>query len=109
MRKASVSVLFLALVISPGIFATGNAEAGKDVFMKRCAACHAEDGSGKENIAKMMKVAIPPLASKDVQALSDDEIGKVITAGKNKMKPMKDLSSADVPNLIAFIRNLAKK
>ena len=35
MRKASASVLFLALVISPAIFATGNAEAGKDVFMKR--------------------------------------------------------------------------
>jgi len=109
MRKAVVAALFLALITSPGVFAAGNAAAGKAVYAKRCEACHAEDGNGKEAVAKMMNTTIPPLPSKDVQALSDDQIGKVITAGKDKMKPVTGLSGADVANLVAFIRSLAKK
>jgi mono/diheme cytochrome c family protein len=109
MRKAGVTALLLALITSPSIYAAGNAAAGKEVYMKRCAACHAEDGNGKEAVAKMMNTTIPPLPSKDVQALSDEAIGKVINGGKDKMKPVAGLSAAEVTNLIAFIRSLAKK
>ena len=109
MRKTIVTALFMAMTTSPAIFAAGNADAGKAIYMKRCVACHAEDGNGKEAIAKMMKTTISPLPSKEVQALSDDELHKVITEGKGKMKPIKDLSATDVTNLVAFIRSLAKK
>jgi mono/diheme cytochrome c family protein len=109
MRKAGIAALFLALVASSGVFAAGNATAGKEVFLKRCAACHADDGNGKKAVADMMKVTIPPLPSKDVQALSDDQIGKVITAGKDKMKPVAGMSAAEVANVVAFIRTFAKK
>ena len=109
MKKTGFVAPFLVLLVAPGVFATGNADAGKAVFVKRCAACHAEDGNGKEAVAKMMKATITPLPSKEVQALSDDEISKVITAGKDKMKPVKDLNATDVANIIAFVRSLAKK
>jgi mono/diheme cytochrome c family protein len=109
MKKTGIGTAVLALMVAPSMFAAGSADEGKVTFMKRCAACHAEDGNGKEAVAKMMNTTIPPLPSKEVQALSDDEIRKVITEGKEKMKPVKDLSAADVTNLIAFIRSLAKK
>ncbi|HVA94286.1 MAG TPA: cytochrome c [Candidatus Dormibacteraeota bacterium] len=109
MKNTLLLAAALALTISPSVFAAGNAEAGKTVYMKRCVACHAPDGNGKEAVAKMMKATIPPLPSKDVQALSDAAMRKVITDGKGKMKPVKNLSASDTENLIAFVRSLAKK
>ncbi len=104
----AVLVIFSA---APTAFGQGkaNAVAGKDVFTKHCAGCHGKDGSGNDALAKMLKTTIPALGSKDVQALSDAEISKVITDGKGKMQPQKDLSGADVANVVAFIRSLAQK
>jgi mono/diheme cytochrome c family protein len=109
MKKTGMAALVLGMITAPSVFAAGNAAAGKEVFLKRCAPCHGEDGNGKEAIAKMMNATIPPLSSKEVQALSDDQISKVITAGKDKMKPVTGLSAAEVTNLVAFVRSLAKK
>jgi len=110
MKRASCVALFLAFVVSPAVFANGaaDASAGKDVFAKHCVACHGADGKGNDTVAKMMKVTIPPMASKEVQGLSDADLSKVITEGKGKMPPMKTLSSADVANVVAFIRELGK-
>jgi mono/diheme cytochrome c family protein len=110
MKKTGMAVLLLGFVVSSyGVAAAaGNAEEGKAVFLKHCASCHGTDGLGKEAVAKMMKTTIPPLPSKQVQALSDDDLKKSITEGKGKMKPLKDASATDVTNLVAFIRSLAK-
>ena len=86
----------------------GDAAAGKAAFTKSCAACHGADGAPKEAVAKMLKVEIPHLGSKDVQAKSDADLKKVITDGYEKMKPVKNLSDKDVGNLIAFVRTLKK-
>ncbi len=109
MKNTMLLASLLALMISPGVFAAGNADAGKAVYMKRCVSCHAADGNGKEKVAKMMKTTIPPLPSKEVQALSDQEMHKAIISGKGKMKPVKNLSAEDTENVIAFVRSLAKK
>ncbi len=111
MKKISCVVLFLAFAVSPAAFANGaaDASAGKDVFSKHCVSCHGADGKGNDAVAKMMKVPIPPLGSKEVQALSDADLGKVITEGKGKMPAMKSLSGDEVANVVAFIRSLAKK
>lgn len=111
MKKIISLALFLTFTVSPAVFANGaaDASAGKDVFAKHCVACHGADGKGNDAVAKMMKVTIPPLGSKEVQALSDAEISKVITEGKGKMPAVKTLSSADVTNVVAFIRSLAQK
>ena len=111
MKRAHIAALLLGCAVSfCGVAsAAGNASAGKEVFLKHCAACHGPDGMGKEAVAKMMKTTIPPLPSKEVQALSDAEITKVITEGKGKMKPLKDAKASEVANLVAFVRSLAKK
>jgi mono/diheme cytochrome c family protein len=109
--KGLYVVSALMLVIAPAAVAApgGSADEGKEIFAKKCVMCHGKDASGDTPVAKALKVTIPPLGSKEVQALSDAEIQKVITEGKGKMKPVQDLSKGDLANLVAFIRGLAKK
>ncbi len=112
MTKANIVVALIGLAAS-GAWAAppaeGNAKAGKAVFEKHCAVCHGPNGEGKEAIAKMYKVAMPPLGSKEVQSKSDADIKKVVSEGYGKMRPVKGLSAAELSNLVAYIRTLAKK
>ncbi|HKZ52222.1 MAG TPA: cytochrome c [Candidatus Acidoferrales bacterium] len=103
-------LMVVVAVVTPLLLAAGgNADAGKAVYDKKCALCHGKEGEGKESIAKMMKVELPHLGSKEVQAKSDEDLKKIITEGKGKMKPVAGLSDTDKNNVIAFVRSLAKK
>jgi cytochrome c5 len=79
---------------------------GKEVYDAKCRACHGAQGQGNPGLAKMMKVEIPALGSKEVQAKSDAELKKVVTEGKGKMKPVVGLSAKQVDDVVAFIRTL---
>lgn len=59
-------------------------------------------------IAKATKLTIPNLGSKEVQELSDEDLQKVMTQGKDKMKPVKGLTETDLANLVAYVRTFAK-
>lgn len=111
MRKVAVLavVLILTVAVSGMAAAKGDVAKGKALYAKRCGTCHGPEGEPKEAVAKMMKVQVPHLGSKEVQAKSDDDLKKVITAGQGKMKAVTGLSDADVADLIAFMRTLAKK
>ena len=95
--------LFLAVSIVPAI--AGPSE-GKEVFDKSCKACHGATGQGNPGMAKMLKVEMRPLGSKEVQAQSDADLKKIITQGKGKMKPVASLSAKQVDDVVAFIRTL---
>ena len=56
----------------------------------------------------MMKVDVPDLKSPAVQGLSEDDMKKVITDGKGKMKPVKTVSGPAVDNVVAYVRTLKK-
>ncbi len=101
--------LLVLLPIAVSFAAGGDAVAGKAIYTKKCASCHGAAGEGKEAIAKMLKVEMRHLGSKAVQAKTDAEHRKIITEGVGKMKPVKELSDKDVADLIAYVRNLAKK
>lgn len=102
-------LVFLLLVSSSTLLANGgNATAGKRVYTKKCATCHGKQGEGKAAIAKMMKVELRPLGSKEVQAKDDAALRKTIVEGVGKMKPVKGLSDADLNNVLAYVRTLKK-
>jgi mono/diheme cytochrome c family protein len=84
----------------------GDAAAGAAVYAKKCATCHGAKGEGKASIAKMLKVELRALGSKEVQAKSDDELRRDIAEGIGKMKPVKGLSDKDLSDLVAFMRTL---
>jgi mono/diheme cytochrome c family protein len=85
-----------------------DAKAGQAVYAKACKSCHGADGAASASMAKMMKVEIKDLKSAEVQAMSDDDIKKVITDGKGKMKPAKTVTGGDADNVVAYIRSLKK-
>jgi mono/diheme cytochrome c family protein len=99
--------LFVIVVVAavPLLAAKGDAAAGKALFAKSCASCHGPDGAGKDAIAKMFKVTMRHLGSKDVQAKTDDTLLKNITEGNGKMKPIK-LTAEEAANVIAHLRTL---
>ena len=86
-----------------------DAAAGKETYTRKCASCHGADGAGKDAIAKMMKVELRHLGSKEVQAKSDADLHKVIVDGGGKMKPVKDLDAKAVDDVVAFLRTLKQK
>lgn len=106
--------LFLAIVLMILAAAAirgagkGDVQAGKAVFTASCKTCHGVQGEGNPAIAKALKVAIPPLGSKEVQSKSDEELKKTISEGTGKMKPVQGLSGKQVENVITFVRSLAK-
>lgn len=101
-----VAVLGIALALPSA--QKGDSAAGKDVFMKKCKICHGPDGAGNPGVAKALGVTFTPLSSEEIQKKTDAELKKIMTEGKGKMKPVKDLTDADMGNIIAFIRSLKK-
>jgi mono/diheme cytochrome c family protein len=102
----AVAVIAGAMLVTSA--SAADAGAGKDLYLKKCKACHGEDGHGNEGMAKVLKTTITPLESSEVQGKSDADLKAVITQGKGKMKPVSGLSDADVANVIAFVRTLKK-
>jgi mono/diheme cytochrome c family protein len=110
MKKAifalSVTVIFLA---GRSLFAAGDAAAGKEAYMKKCASCHGPDGLGKDQIAQMMKIKFTPMGAKEVQGKSDADLKKIAIEGTGKMKAVKDVDDKMAEDIVAFLRTFAKK
>ncbi len=111
MKYAFTLGLILAVVVAVPLFSAGkgDAAAGKAVYTKRCATCHGAAGEGKEAIAKMLKVEMRHLGSKEVQARTDTDLRKVITEGNGKMKPVTGLNEKELADLLAYLRTFTKK
>lgn len=118
MKKLTRRIIHLALstfvagsylaVLAPGVWAKGNAKAGKSLYDGKCAMCHAENGSGDSPMGKGMKV--PDLRSPAVQKQTDLELHNVIAKGK-KMMPQygSQLSKEQINDLVAYLRELGSK
>ena len=104
MRTILIALSFAAAATT---VQAGDATAGKAAYNKSCKSCHGADGTPNPAVAKMMKVEMQDLKSAEVQAMSDDDLKKIITGGKGKMKPMPAAaSSAD--DIVAQIRTWKK-
>jgi mono/diheme cytochrome c family protein len=97
----------LVVLCATAAFAA-NAKAGQAIFDKSCKSCHGADGTPNAAVAKMMKVDMKDLKSTEVQSLSDDDMKKIITEGKDKMKPVKTVSGSAVDDVIGYVRSLKK-
>jgi mono/diheme cytochrome c family protein len=105
---ATISIIAM-LSWATAAFAAGNAAAGKEVFSKKCASCHGAAGEGKESVAKMLKVEIHHLGSKEVQAKSDVDLKKIILEGTGKMKPAAGVDAKSADDVVAYLRTLKAK
>jgi mono/diheme cytochrome c family protein len=89
-------------------YAAGDAAAGKETYSKKCASCHGTAGEGKENLAKMLKVELRPLGSKEVQGQSDSDLKSPILEGKGKMKAVAGVDAKTADDVVAYLRTLKK-
>lgn len=102
-----VPAVFFGIILVPA-FGAGDATKGKDLYMKRCKACHAEDGAGTPAMQKKFGEKLPPLGSKEVQAMKDAEIVKKFHEAANHKALVKSLQPGELDDIIAFIRTLRK-
>ncbi len=105
--RLCVPALLAAAVLVPA-FGAGDAEKGKELYMKRCKSCHAEDGAGTPAMQKKFGEKLLPLGGKEVQAMKDAEIARKFNEAPNHKALIKALQPGDLDNLIAFIRTLKK-
>ena len=101
MRTILTAALLAAL--SSTAMLAADAAAGKMAYDKSCKSCHGADGTANPGMVKMMKVDIKDLKT---TGLSDEDIKKVITDGKGKMKPVATVTGASIDNVVAYVRSL---
>ncbi len=100
-------LIVLTLSLTPAAVAlAANATAGQAVYAKSCKTCHGADGTPNPAIAKMMKVDMKDLKSPEVQGMSNDDIKKVVTDGKGKMKPITAVTGGSVDDVVAYVHSL---
>ena len=100
-------MIILGFAAAATVLQAADATAGKAAYDKSCKSCHGADGTPNPAIAKMMKVDMRDLKSPDVQATSDDDLKKIITDGKGKMKPVAS-ASGSAADVVAYIRTWKK-
>jgi mono/diheme cytochrome c family protein len=107
MRTLSLSSIIILLAAAAAL-AAGDAAAGKAVYDKSCKSCHGAEGQGNPGIAKMLKVTLRHLGSKEVQAKSDAGLKKESIDGVGAMKPVK-ITPKQGDDVVAFLRTLKQK
>jgi cytochrome c6 len=103
------SLLFVAVaavLLAASARAQGDAGA---LFKAKCAACHADDGSG--SVPRGKQLGAKDLRSDDVQKQTDAQLNSSITDGMGKKMPAYKgkLTDAQITQLVGYIRDLAKK
>jgi len=77
-------------------------------YKGKCAMCHGADGKGDTGAGKSM--GAHDFASAEVQKMTDAELTQAIAQGKGKMPAYgKSLKDAEIADLVAYIRDLARK
>ena len=102
-----ISITAMLSWITPA-FGAGDGAAGKATFSSKCAGCHGTAGEGKDSLAKMLKVEMRPLGSKEVQSQSDADLKKVILEGRGKMKAAAGVDAKTADDVVAYLRTLKK-
>jgi cytochrome c6 len=103
--RTLLALFAIAFLFAAPLRADGD---GASMFKTKCAMCHGPDGKGEVPMGK--KLAARDLTSADVQKQSDAQLTEVVAKGKNKMPAYGDkLSKEQIAQLVAYIREIAKK
>ena len=106
------SLAVLAVALPPGSHAAPAAarpaDSPQDVYLDKCAVCHAKDGSG--NTVKGRKLKVKDLRGPDAQKLSEAEMIEIASKGKGKDMDgfEKELGKDTIKQVIEYYRSLAK-
>jgi mono/diheme cytochrome c family protein len=81
----------------------------QDIYLDKCAVCHAQDGSG--NTSKGRKLKVKNLRSPEAQKLTEAEMIEIVSKGKGKDMDgfQKELGTDMIKQIVAYYRTLAKQ
>lgn len=100
--------VMVSVLLAPLAVLGADAKSGEATFKMSCSLCHGSDGSGQTEVGRALGAR--DLRSDDVQKNSTADLIKIVHDGKNMMPPFKDtLSSAQIQDVVAFVRTLAHK
>lgn len=106
-QSCMMVALMTAAACSTGSRAYAAPASGADTFKAKCAMCHGADGSGNTPMGKRFHIS--NLGSPEVQKKSDADLTAIITNGKPPMPAYgNSLGAAEIHELVAYIRTLAK-
>ncbi len=102
-----VTLLAVAALAGIGTAKAADVEAGKAIYAKKCANCHADDGKGNPKMAEKLKVEIPDISKASKK--SDADVLKLLAEGKKPMPAFsKSLDQAAIDNVFAYAKTLVK-
>ncbi len=103
MTKTIRSQVVLALAFAMA-GAVSFAQSGEATYKARCQSCHGSAGIPNAGIAKLL--GVKSVTDPAVKKLTVEEMMAVVKNGKNKMKPIKGLSDAEIKSAVLYYRGL---
>lgn len=107
------SLTCAALVGALLISGAAAAETVSANWQKHCVTCHGVDGKGKTKMGQRLKITDLTDAARQAEFTDADAVNAVKHGikdanGKTTMKAVEGLSEAEIDELVAFVRTLAK-
>jgi mono/diheme cytochrome c family protein len=103
MKKMTRSLVVLAVIV-PFACAMSFAQSGEAIYRAHCQTCHGPTGTPNPALAKMLGVKAG--SDPSVKNLTVDDMIAAVKDGKNKMKPIKGLSDAQIKDVVMYFRTL---
>lgn len=109
MKRSFIRLAFLFVGFTALLAAAVRADtSAQKTYQAKCSACHGADGKGDTGAGKAL--GAHDFASPEVKKMSDAELSGIISNGKGRMPAYgKTLSTAEIKDLVDYIRGLAKK
>jgi mono/diheme cytochrome c family protein len=113
--NVAVVILFYAVAIAAAALLSAvpassapPADSPQDVYLDKCAVCHAKDGSG--NTVKGRKLKVKDLRAPESQKLTEAEMIEIVSKGKGKDMDgfQKELGSDMIKQIVEYYRSLYK-
>ena len=109
--RHKISVTMMGLWLAVGLTSAamgGDADSGKALYEKSCAACHGADGKGNEKMAKLPGFDKGlNIVGAETKKKSDEQLLKLIADGAGKM-PASKLTKEEQKQALGYARSLAK-
>ena len=88
---------------------SADAKAGKALYDKLCVSCHGADGKGNPAMIKALGEKGLNITTKEVKAMKDEQILKIIVEGAGKMPASgKSLTAQEQKDVLSYTQSLGK-
>lgn len=97
-----LSSIAISWIVMPG--SAFGQTGGRNLYIAKCAACHASDASGNNTIGRSLELTDMRPA---IKSMTDEQLRQIILEGKGKMPPTKKFDDEKLRNVTVFLRELA--